>query len=277
MLNSLKKKTPTLFKNNIFILSIYFFIFYSLTLKTSYISNNLSFLFVLAPILLIILYAYKKENLSFLVYNIFFFIYILNFINSLIIFFMLIELYSLLFYLIILFQIQLKTSKDLLKIKNVLLLYLLGNFLTTSFLLIGIISIIETFGTTSMVELNFFNYFNIPDYLFTIVLAFFIKLALPLVHFLKLEIYKYLSISSVVLFSTLSLVVNYFLITTFLNVQIFIYVLLNYKLIYILLITNIIILSQKLKLSDFNEFIAYSGFASNNLILISFLVKKWEI
>lgn len=274
MLNSLKKKTPTLFKNNIFILSIYFFIFYSLTLKTSYISNNLSFLFVLAPILLIILYAYKKENLSFLVYNIFFFIYILNFINSLIIFFMLIELYSLLFYLIILFQIQLKTSKDLLKIKNVLLLYLLGNFLTTSFLLIGIISIIETFGTTSMVELNFFNYFNIPDYLFTIVLAFFIKLALPLVHFLKLEIYKYLSISSVVLFSTLSLVVNYFLITTFLNVQIFIYVLLNYKLIYILLITNIIILSQKLKLSDFNEFIAYSGFASNNLILISFLVKK---
>lgn len=45
-----------------------------------------------------------------------------------------------------------------------------------------------------------------------------------------------------------------------------------YKIINILVLTIFFFFIHKLKISNFQEFISFSGFATNNLILLNFLV-----
>lgn len=103
-------------------------------------------------------------------------------------------------------------------------------------------------------------------------MAFIFKLSLPGYHFLKIELYKYLSISNVILFSVITLYINY-LFTFFIFNQNLIFFLLNYyKIFNLILFLSLFFFIQKLKISNFQEFIAYSGFATNNLIVVNFLI-----
>ena len=108
-------------------------------------------------------------------------------------------------------------------------------------------------------------------------ISFILKLSLPGYHFLKIELYKYLSVSNVILFSVVTLYINYTF-TIFVFNQNLIFFLLNYfKIFNLIIFCGLFFFIQKLKVSNFQEFIAYSGFATNNLIIINFLTSLDQV
>jgi hypothetical protein len=97
---------------------------------------------------------------------------------------------------------------------------------------------------------------------------------LPGFHFLKIEIYKYLNLEIVILFSVIIIYINFFFMIFFFNQSIIFNVLNHYKYLNLLLILTFFFFIQKLKINNFQEFISYSGFATNNLIILNFLLKN---
>jgi len=195
-----------------------------------------------------------------------FFVYISNFIT----FFIFLEIYSITFYFYLLNQNS-HTSNLLIKYKNNLLLYLFNNFLISIFFMFFVSHIVYIYGTTNFSELQLFGNLT-NNYFVILILSIIIKLSLPGAHYLKIEIYKYVSLENVIVFSVVTLFVNFILINFLTNINIVYNVINDYKLVVLLLPISIIVIIQKLKINTFNEFIAYSGFATNNLILLNFIV-----
>ena len=197
------------------------------------------------------------------------------FINSYIYLFLYLELYSLFFYFFFL-QNNIKQKIYLIQYKNMLLLYLLNNFIASVLFLLGIFSIVYYIGSTNFLETNILNSLNVHYEYYILIISLFIKLSLPGYHFLKVEIYKYLNIENVIFFSVITIYINFFFINFIFSQPITFNVLNNYKQFHIILILAILFFIQKLKINNFQEFIAYSGFATNNLIILNFLIKKLE-
>lgn len=156
-INMSKKLHLFFFKGVFFSTYINLLIFYTITLKITYLNHN-----VLA-LLFIYLFLNKnmennnKINFMFLNFNIFFFFFFIAFINSIVIFFLFIELYSLLFYFIFLSFNKDVSNLNLIKLKNSLLLYLFSNFFTTILFLISINYVVEICGTVNFTELLYLN------------------------------------------------------------------------------------------------------------------------
>jgi hypothetical protein len=131
--------------------------------------------------------------------------------------------------------------------------------------------IVITYGTVNLTELSYLYKVNSSNYLIVLLITFALKLALPGYHYIKLEIYKYLSFENAIYFSTITLIINYMFIMYFLNFNFVIEIMLHYKLLLLSLVTTFFFFIQKLQVSSLCEFIAYSGFATTNLIVLSFL------
>lgn len=271
-INISKKLNIFFFKGMFFSTYVSLLIFYTLTLKTASANNTILILLFIYFFLNKGIEEGSKINFMFLNFNIFFFFFFINYINSIVIFFLLIEVYSLLFYFIFLNFNKTTTNTDLLKLKNSLLLYLFSNFFTTILFIISIAYLVEVCGTLNFIELLYLNNIQINWKLFIIVLTFVLKLALPGFHYIKLEIYKYLSIHSVIYFSVMTLYVNYMLMLFFFNHNFIVQILIYYKFIIILLLLTFFFLIQKIQINNISEFIAYSGFATNNLIILNYIV-----
>lgn len=267
-----KKLTYFLFHNNLFSVLINFNIFYLLTLKTTFINTQIISFILIYLFIYKLLNTYVNYNIAFINYNIIIFIFMFLYIKTLIAFFLLMELYSIIFYFFFLNNTPKQSTLTLLQYKNMLLLYLLNNFFISIFFLIGINSIIELWGTSNFMELSILNTHTYPWTNYFIIIGFLFKLALPGFHFFKLEIYKYLSMDVVVVYSVITIFINYWLVLYLLNFN-FIYNLLeSYKILNIVCIGVLFFFIHKLKVNVFGEFIAYSGFATNNLILLNFLI-----
>ena len=197
------------------------------------------------------------------------------FINSYIYLFLYLELYSLFFYFFFL-QNNIKQKIFLIQYKNMLLLYLLNNFIASILFLLGIFSVVYYIGSTNFLETNLLNSLDVHYEYYILIISLFIKLSLPGYHFLKVEIYKYLNIENVIFFSVITIYINFFFINFIFSQPITFNVLNSYKQFHIILILAILFFIQKLKINNFQEFIAYSGFATNNLIILNFLIKKLE-
>lgn len=212
----------------------------------------------------------KNTTHLFIVMNIFLLSLLSSYINNFILFFIVLEFYSIVFYF---YLLNYENSQELvlIKYKNNLLLYLFNNFLISTFFILFMSQLISQYGTVNFQELKLFLYHN--NIFFNLLLiSICLKLSLPGVHYLKIEMYKYVSLEDVVIFSITTLFVN-FLLINFLNSFNFIASILGvYKITIVLLFLSVFILIQKLKITTFNEFIAYSGFATNNLILLNFII-----
>ena len=261
-INYSKKNIKNVNRKNIF--------FYLLFLKTDY--SNSYVLSIIFFYILFIKFANSEisQDYSFLLFNICFFLIFFNYINSLLIFFLYIEIYSIIFYFFFIIYNKEKNI-NLLQYKNMLLLYLFNNFFSTILFLMGMYFIIYYYGTLNFTE---FKYLNLKAHweIYFIIIAFMIKLSLPGFHFLKIEIYKYLSFDIIIIYSLITLIFNYLFITFLFNQNIIYITLQNYKFFNLLIIFSIGILIQKLKLNNFHEFIAYSGFSTNTLIIINYIV-----
>lgn len=267
-----KKLNYYLFKNNMFSIAINMNLIYLITLKSEYCANNMLSFIILYFLLNKFLLRYIDYNILFISYNIIFFIFLFIYIKTLIAFFLLMELYSIIFYFFFLNNVPKNSILTLLQYKNMLLLYLLNNFFISILCLIGINAVIELFGTTNFLELSLLNNGIYSWKIYFLIVGFLFKLALPGFHFLKLEVYKYLTIDIVILYSIITIFINYLVVMYLFNYNFIFGVLNYYRYINILFIFTIFFFIQKIKLTNFNEFIAYSGFATNNLVLLNFLV-----
>lgn len=193
-----------------------------------------------------------------------------TYVNNFILFFIFLEFYSIIFYFYLLNQNN-TSSTLLIKYKNNLLLYLFNNFLISVFFMFFISHVIYVYGTINFYELQIFSNLN-NNYFIFLILTIIVKLSLPGAHYLKIEMYKYIELESVILFSVTTLFINFLLINSLVSINIVVSVLNVYKLVILLLPLSIFIIIQKLKINSFNEFIAYSGFATNNLILLNFVI-----
>lgn len=267
-----KSVNISLFKNTSLTYIIYFIIIFFFTLKINI--SNILFSFVIIYILINkYINKYFDNYSTFLNFNVIIFSSLFFFINNYVLFYLFIELYAIVFYFFFL-NINFNFKQCLLiQYKNSLLLYLFNNFITSILYLIGLSYIIAYFGTINFSELSFFNYSSSMSWgVYFLIISFIFKLSLPGYHFLKIEIYKYLSLENVILFSVITLYIN-FLFTIFLFNQNLIFFALNsFKFLNLLLLCVFFFFLHKLKISNFQEFVSYSGFATNNLIILNFLI-----
>lgn len=211
-----------------------------------------------------------NSNHTLVMLNIIVFTILFIYISNFIILFIFLEFYSIIFYFYLL-QYSKFEMITLIKYKNNLLLYLFNNFIISILFMFAIAHLLYNYGTVQFTELSFFhNTQNI--YLISILLSIIVKLSLPGFHFLKIEMYKYLTLDNVIIFSVITLFVNFLLINFLLNINLVANVFSSYRILNLILILSILILIQKLKINTFQEFIAYSGFATNNLIILNFIV-----
>lgn len=264
-------KTPLLVKSLSFIIIINFLIIFMLTLKIN-LSNILLIFILIFTLINKYLERYFNNYITFLNFNITIFLFLFFFINNFILFYLFIELYAIIFYFFFL-NINFNFKQlSLINYKNSLLLYLFNNFLTSVTYLIGLSYVISNWGTVNFYELNFFNYFK-PDWtLYLLIFSFILKLSLPGYHFLKIEVYKYLSLNNVILFSIITLYLNFLFTIFFFHHNLIFSILSSLKILNVLILCIFFFFLHKLKISNFQEFISYSGFATNNLILLNFLI-----
>jgi hypothetical protein len=266
-----KLKNPLLIKNLSFVIILNFFIMFLLTLKINISNILLTFIIVY---IMINKYTgrYFNNYITFLNFNIIIFLFLFFFINNYVLFYLFIELYAIIFYFFFL-NINFNFKQlSLLNYKNSLLLYLFNNFLTSVLYLIGLSYIVSNWGTINFYELNFFSYLSLDWSLYLLIFSFIFKLSLPGYHFLKIEIYKYLSLNNVILFSVITLYLNFLFTIFFFNHNLILSVLTSFKILNLLVLCIFFFFLHKLKISNFQEFVSYSGFATNNLIILNFLV-----
>jgi hypothetical protein len=269
-INYSKKKVSDLNIKNIFYFYLNFILIYLFFLKIDYVNNIVLSLIIFYIFIIKLFKNYIKYSIHFLMFNIVFFLLLFKFVNSFIIFFLFIELYSIIFYFFFITHNQSKTI-NILQYKNMLLLYLFNNFFSTILYLLGMYYIIYYYGTLNFSELNYLTKSTHWEIYF-IVLSFLIKLSLPGFHFLKIEIYRYLPLDTIMIYSVITLFLNYIFIITFFDQNIIYMNLKEFKLFNLLMVFSIMIFIQKLKLNNFHEFIAYSGFSTNILIVINYII-----
>ena len=267
-INYSKKKINHLVIKYIFQFYTLLIFVYILLLKVEFVNNCIiSVIIVFVSVHLLLKNQILQIN-SFILFNVNSLLVIFIFIKNFIIFFLFIELYSIIFYF---FFINKNNNINLLQYKNMILFYLFNNFFSTIMFLLGIYFIIFYHGTLNFLELSYLK--KTPHIeIYLIISSFLIKLSLPGFHFLKIEIYKYLAFDSIIVYSVVTLVLNYVFILTFFNQNIIYINISKYRLFNLIIMLSILIIIQKLKLNNFYEFIAYSGFSTNVLIVINYII-----
>lgn len=217
----------------------------------------LFFLFTLNSFLEKMNYKSTTANIIYIIIpTIFYFIFFLILADSFLVLFFFVELYGVLYYFCFLTSYNF-TNQTVLKYKNGLLLLLWNNFLTTIFLSLGCFFLFKNYGTTSFYELTLLPVYNLYVYFFLI--GFFWKLGLPLFHFFKLEVYRFLLKENVFLFSIITTLINFFLFFfIFSNSLVFSSIYCD-KFILIIIISSLLLIIINLKLVNFLQFFAFSG------------------
>lgn len=197
------------------------------------------------------------------------FLYFIFFIKSLLVLFFFIELYSVLYYFCFLSSYNF-TNQTLLKYKNGLLFLLWNNFFTSMFLVLGCFLTLRFAGTTDFYELTLITTDYMPLYCFLI--GLFWKLGLPVFHFLKLEIYKYLLRENVFLFSILTTLTNVIILFITLSQPVIFNTLMLHNWSVLLITFSILLSIVNLNLTSILQFFAFSSVFTLTTVLTVFLI-----
>jgi len=211
----------------------------------------------------------STSNIYFILPAFIIFLFLLFFVKSFLTLFFFIELYSVLYYFCFLTSYNF-TNQTILKYKNGLLLLLWNNFLTTFFLAFACFLFLKNSGSTDFVELTYLSHSEIATYFFLI--GLFWKLGLPLFHFFKLEVYKYLLRENVFLFSILTTLINVILLYFVFTTPVVFSVVYNNNLLLISVIFTIFLAIVNLQLTNFLQFFALSGVFTVATVLSVFLI-----
>ena len=214
------------------------------------------FFFIFSVFFYFVTQSFFSKNYSYqsIVFTLFFFLYLITFCKDYISFLIIIETITTLYFFFFI-KYSFTDSLSTVKYKNLISYYLWLSFFTLIFIILNLMQWVYFFGSLDFLELTYFinnNYFII------IFVSFFWKLGVPGFHFFKIEVYKYLDILPLIIFSTISLLINTLLIIYLLNI---LNVILTYKslLILIVIISNIILLLQGVDKIYFFYFLALSS------------------
>ncbi len=268
----LKIKNFFFWKSLDYIMLLVYFCIYIVTNKTSGYNNyNLVYTYViLLLIYFLINYVFIKNFHLIIILSIVIFIYLLCTITNLLYFLFLIELIGTIYYFFFIENMSKVTNINLVKYKNLLLLYLWNSLLTTLLYGFSCLFIVNTLGTLNFLELNNLNVNSF--YLFLLFFSFCWKLGLPTFHYLKLEIYKFISKENLILFSIISISTNYAIIYFIVTQNFFWINSINFKFFNVLILTSISLIINNFKILNFQQFISYSSIISLNFIIILFII-----
>jgi hypothetical protein len=241
---------------------------------------NLPLLLLLVLIFCILLLNYVLTKLSYtkvirtnfyniILPNMIFFLATLSYVDSFLTLFFFIELYGVFYYFSFLTTYSL-TNQTLLKYKNGLLFLLWNNFLTTVFMSLSIFTLSSKFGTTNFVELFYLSNYAWSIYLFFIGLCW--KLGLPVLHFFKVEVYKYLLRENVFLFSVVTTIFNLTILYFFLFQNIVFSVFYTNNIIIIPVLFTIVLVIVNLKIYNILYYLALSSMLTITTIFCLFLI-----
>ena len=238
---------------NIFFFLLYFFLltntlFITLLKNWNYFSNQSNLLHNLS------LWFYLSISSLFL-------------IDNLIIFLLLLEFISVLYYFFFLEQVS-ANIRSFIKLKNMLNSYLWLSFFTLIFLFLSFVRICSEVGTLNFNEICYL-WDNISATSWVLLfLGFFFKLGVGGFHILKFEVYKHLSSFFLIFFS---------LYTFYLNSTIFLFLFVHFWAIFVvyqqillffILFFNLILLNSGLKLYSFYQFLAFSTINTWSIMLL---------
>lgn len=182
-----------------------------------------------------------------------------------------IELIATVYFFFFLFYIT-KDSITLIKFKNLLSNYLFVSFFTICGFSIALLLIVHYVGSVNFQELNA-TANSIPFFVWNILLlALLIKLGGPGVFFFKVEIYKVLSIYSVVFFSICSFFINSIIILFLFKTCIVFYTSNSFLILGGLLASNLIVLARGFQLVSFCQFLGLSAVNTWGLLMTFFLI-----
>lgn len=239
--------------------------------------NTILFIFVTLTVYMLCIllrtsYFFQKTNsnsIQLILVAFILFLFFFSIIDSFLSLFFLVEVYGVLYYFIFLTS-YIFTNQTLLKYKNNLLIILWNNFLTTIFLSLGCLYMFKHCGTSQFSEVAITLHKNYPVYLFLVGLAW--KLGLPLFHFFKLEVYKYLLRENVFIFSVITANLNTIILFFCLSIPSVYTVLYNNNLIFLIILfcSNLVLFSLNLK--NILYFFALSSIITVTTIITLFIV-----
>lgn len=241
---------------------------YILTLKVDFQLNSTELMFFYFLFFCFFIKNFFNKFTLFCLIHMLYFIFFLKFITNLITLYIILELYTISY--MFFFLKNAVISKDvIINLKTNLMLYLWSNFVFTLIFAYGLVQVGEEFGTCDLYELQLCNFFETKNWY--LIISCYCKLNFPFFHFLKLEMYKFLELSSLVFFSIFS-VLGAWLIISFIIIQPFmLFLFLKYRFINIIIFISINVLFGFFKLNSAENFIAYSGFYTINFILLYFI------
>lgn len=229
VLNQVGTKLNLVLDSTILIIAYSFIIFFFK--EASYISSSFSlvYFFRYGVIIFILFYfflkifalTYKFSKLTnpfiaFICFSVFFFVMFLPLVRSYILLFFFLEVVSVYYYFFFLFMDLQRSHITFIKYKNFIVYYLWNSFLTSIFAGLSLGWCLVAFGSTNFDFLNSFSGADLCSCIFFFFLAFLFKLGVGGFHFLKLELYLYLDIGSIIYFSVISIFINFFILGFFL-------------------------------------------------------------
>lgn len=232
------------------------------TLKNNFIFLNIN-LILLLGLLAFSLFFFTKDkliNLLFISIVVFFYLFVCEFffVKNFLAFLVILELLAIVYYFFFLINLE-KSYSSLLKLKNLIIMYLCTSFFTLICFFIGILVVFYYIGTVDFKEIKLLYSF-LPIFVWFIFLSGLCwKLGVPGFHFFKLQIYNFLPLNVVILFSLFSIIINNFVFIFFLMDFFFIYSQFSYIYLVVILLSNIILLILNFKEDSFYHFIAYSA------------------
>lgn len=133
------------------------------------------------------------------------YIFLITIISSFLEYFIVLEIYSTLYFFFFSYQ-EFSETNTLIKYKTNLSILLWNNFLTNIFIFLFLFFLTSKYNTTLFSELILLDSCSSLTYIF--ILGFCFKLGLPAFHFFKYTIYSYLTYEYIFLFPILTTIIN---------------------------------------------------------------------
>lgn len=188
-----------------------------------------------------------------------------------ILFFLNLELLATIYYFFFLIFLNSSTI-TLIKFKNVLSNYLWVSFFTLVVFFTNLLLLVYWTGSLEFTQLTN-NFFCIPSIVWQLLLiAFLWKIGSPGFYFFKFELYQYLPMGSLFMFSLTNVFLSCFLLYFFFSVSWAIYSTYSSLLLVYLLVTNIILVIRGSRALAFYQFLAISAVNTWALLLLLFLI-----
>ena len=238
--------------------NIFFFIFYF------FLTSNIIFVNLVKN------YKYFSNQLN-LIHNLSLWFYLaltsLLVIDNFITLLLLLEFIGVLYYFFFLEQIS-PEVRSFTKLKNMLNSYLWLSFFTLVFLFLSFLKICSEVGTLNFIEISFLSN-NVSGLSWSLLfLGFFLKLGVAGFHILKFEVYKHISSFYIIFFSLYTFYLNsaifFFLFTHFWSI----YIIYEQQLICFMLLFNLLLLTNGLRVYAFYQFLAFSTINTWSLMIL---------